>query len=152
MRAARYGGSVEFDGHFVTIRRKGLGRLTVGKGEKRIALASIAAIQLKPAGPVINGFIQFSLPGGQERRSAFGRQTADAVQDENSVVFTRRQQPQFEALRAEIETAIMARSSPQQVSSPAGALADQLAQLAQMRSAGLLSDREFDAAKTRLLG
>ena len=36
------------------------------------------------------------VPGGIERRSAFGRQINDAAHDENSVVFTRKQQPRFE--------------------------------------------------------
>lgn len=153
METVGYGGTVSFDGHFVTIRRKGLGRLVVGKGEKRIPLGSITSVQLKPAGPVMNGFIQFSLPGGLERRSSFGKQTFDASKDENSLIFTRKQQPQFEALRAEIEAAIVAMSAPRVVQSPTGTgLADQLAQLAQLRSSGALSEQEFLAAKARLLG
>lgn len=152
MEAVGYGGSVEFDGQFVTIRRRGLGRLTVGKGEKLIPLASIVAVQLKPAGPVINGFIQFTIPGGNERRSAFGSQTTDAAKDENSVLFTRKQQPRFEALRAEIEGAILAASTARQPApAPNGGLAEQLAQLARLHASGALSDQEFDAAKARLL-
>jgi len=46
---------------------------------------------------MLNGFIQFSVPGGNEARSKFGSQTMDAVKDENSVVFTRKQQAGFEA-------------------------------------------------------
>jgi uncharacterized protein DUF4429 len=105
------GGTVMFDGHFVTITRKGLGRLVVGKGEKRIPLRSITAVQLKPAGPLVNGFIQFSMSGGEERRSQFGRQTFDAAGDENSGVFYRKQQPAFEQLRAAIEQAICGKFS-----------------------------------------
>lgn len=153
MEAVGYGGVVTFDGHFITIRHKGLGRFVVGKGEKRIPVASITSVQLKPAGPLVNGFIQFSLPGGVERRSSFGKQTADAVHDENSVVFTRKQQPQFEALLAEIEAAVVARSRPAPNQAPAaGGLADQLTQLSQLYTAGALSEREFLAAKARLLG
>ena len=64
------------------------------------------SVQFKPAGPVVNGFIQFSLGGGNERRSAFGQQSAEAGKDENSVVFRKKQQPGFEELRAAVETAI----------------------------------------------
>ncbi len=101
------GGVIKFDGRMVVIQRKGLSRLTIGKGEKRIPVRSISSVQLKPAGFAVNGYIQFSLAGGNEVRSQFGRATMDATADENSVVFTKKQQPEFEALRDAIEDAIL---------------------------------------------
>jgi hypothetical protein len=53
------------------------------------------------------------LPGGNERRSKFGKQTSDAAKDENTVMFTNAQMPQFLALRDAIEQGIAARSAPQ---------------------------------------
>jgi hypothetical protein len=142
------GGIVSFDGVFVSIRRKGLSRLTVGKGEKRIPARSITAVQLKPAGPITNGFIQFTIAGGIERRSKFGRQTPDAVSDENSVIFTRKQQPQFEVLRSAIEHAIAttANGQPQRIDPM-----DQLRKLAELRDAGIVTEDEFQAKKRTLL-
>ena len=68
------------------------------------------------------------------------------------MLFTRKQQPRFEALRAEIESAILAASTDRQPASAAnGSLAEQLAQLARLHASGALSDQEFDAAKARLL-
>lgn len=100
-------GSVSFDGSMVTISRKGLaGRVAVGKGDKRIPVRSITAVQWKPAGRLVNGFIQFTLPGGNEVRSGLGSQTSTAVGDENSVVFTRRQMPAFEEIREAVEQAM----------------------------------------------
>jgi len=100
-------GQVSFDGRFVTIARKGgLARMSVGKGEKRIPVKAITAVQWKPAGKMINGFIQFTIAGGVERRSRPGSSTTGAVSDENSVVFTRKQMPDFEAVRSAIEEAI----------------------------------------------
>jgi Short C-terminal domain len=65
------------------------------------------------------------------------------------VLFTRKQ-PRFEALRAEIEAAIVARSAVhERAPAPNGGLAEQLARL---HASGALSDQEFDAAKVRLLG
>jgi hypothetical protein len=145
-------GTVIFDGNFVTIQRKGfVARATVGKGEKRIPLPSISAVQLKPAGALVNGFIQFTMAGGNERRSSFGKQTSDAASDENSVVFTKAQMPEFVALRDEIEQAMIARSSPQSTAPAAPNLADQIQQLASLRDQGILSDAEFEAKKTELL-
>lgn len=100
-------GTITLDGTLIRIQRRGfLARATVGKGEKTIPVRHLTAVQLKPAGPFTNGFIQFTLGGGTERRSTFGRQTQDAASDENSVVFTRGQQPAFDALRAAVEAAL----------------------------------------------
>jgi hypothetical protein len=159
--AQGHNGTVLFDGDFVTLQRKGfLARMSVGKGEKHIPLRSINAVQIKPAGPMMNGFIEFSLGGGDERRSQFGRQTVDAVNNENAVMFTRKQQPAFEHLRGAVEQAIAAASRPQPVYAPPpgypqqqapNGLVGQLQQLGQLRNSGALSDQEFQSAKARLL-
>lgn len=145
-------GTVLFDGDFVTITRAGfLARATVGKGEKRIALTSITAVQWKPAGGMTNGFIQFTLGGGSEVRSRFGTQTVDAANDENSVVFTKKQMPSFEALRQEVEAAILrSHQAAGPNVSPPDVLA-QVKQLGELRDAGLLSEEEFSATKAQLL-
>lgn len=154
MEVKGHTGTVVFDGDFVTIRRTGLNaRMTVGKGEKRIPLSSISAVQWKPAGALVNGFIQFTVGGGNEARSKFGSQTTSAVSDENSVVFHKKQMPAFEALRAEIERAIAERGRPA-VAPPAPVVPDhiaQLKQLAELRDAGVLSDQEFNAKKADIL-
>lgn len=146
-----HGGQVHFDGQYVTITRKGfLARATVGKGEKRLHISQITAVQWKPAGAFVNGFIQFTVPGGNERRSAFGSQTKSAAQDENSVVFTKQQQSGFEKLRAALDQAIAAQHAPQAAASR-GSVADELTKLAGLRDQGILSAEEFEQQKARLL-
>lgn len=153
MRAQGYGGGwVEFDGQFVSIGHGGLSRLVVGKGVKRIHIGQIASVQIKPAGPFVNGFIQFATAGGNERRSQFGRQTSDAVSDENSVVFRRGQQKQFEEIRRAIEYEISRLHAPQQPGPPASDVAGQLAQMWQLVQAGAMTQQEFEQQKARLLG
>lgn len=154
MEVRGHTGSVIWDGQFVTLRRTGfLARASIGKGEKRVPLRSITAVQWKPAGPLVNGFIQFTLGGGNESRSRFGAQTTDAGHDENSVIFTRKQMPQFAALRAAVESAIADRGRPASALPPAAPdhLA-QLKQLAELRDGGVISDDEFQAKKVELLG
>ncbi|MFD5117148.1 DUF4429 domain-containing protein [Streptomyces sp. NPDC058391] len=148
------GGHVAFDGQYVTITRKGfLARATVGKGEKRLHVSQIGAIQWKPAGPIMNGFIQFTLPGGNERLSHFGSQTSSAGKDENSVVFDKKRQPEFEALRSDVEAAIVQHHAPKPSGAPAAeSLADELTKLAALRDRGVLSPQEFEQQKARLLG
>lgn len=150
MQVKGHNGTVEFDGTSVTITRAGfLARASVGKGRKRIPLAHITAVQFKPAGLLVNGFIAFTLGGGNEQRSQFGRQTLDAVHDENSVIFWTRQQPDFERLRDAVEAAMAAPASGHTGAADA---VDQLRRLSELRDAGVVSAEEFDTAKARLLG
>jgi hypothetical protein len=146
-------GQVRFDGQFVIISRDGWrARSTIGKGEKRIPVASLASVQWKPAGGLVNGFIQFETAGQGGTRSRAGNQTVEAAKDENSVLFTKKQMPAFEQLRAAVDQAIAAQYNPQpQMAAPAS-LADELAKLVQLRDQGILSPAEFEAAKARLLG
>lgn len=146
-------GQVRFDDQYVTITRKGFAaRATVGKGEKRLHISNITAVQWKPAGRLVNGFIQFTVPGGNEQRSAMGKQTVDAASDENSVVFTRRQMPEFERLRAAIDEAIAHQHAPQTAGDSGGSLSDELHKLAALRDQGVITDADFEAGKAKLLG
>lgn len=155
MLAVGHNGQVSFDGSTVTISRKGgLARMTVGKGSKAIAVQHITAVQVKPATAMMNGFIQFTMSGGNERRSKFGSQTKDAVHDENSVMFRKSQANDFERIRSAIQQRIA--TGPAPAPAPAAAtpssMADELRKLAELRDAGVLSDAEFDAQKAKLLG
>ncbi|WP_201293245.1 DUF4429 domain-containing protein [Arthrobacter zhaoguopingii] len=152
--AVGVGGYCAFDGQFLTIQHTGvLGRMTVGKGVKRVPLGSVSAVQIKPAGPVVSGFIQFTVPGGNEQRSEFGKQTWDAAGDENSVVFYRDQEPAFLTFRDALEAAITSRQNPAPATAPAAtSVLDQLSQLAGLRDSGVLTAAEFDAKKAELLG
>ncbi|MDQ0809867.1 hypothetical protein QFZ63_001581 [Streptomyces sp. B3I7] len=147
IEAAGTGGQLAFDGQYVTITRNGfLARATHGRGDKKIPVGAISAVQWKPAG-LTNGFLQLSI-GGADRQAAKGGRTMNAAKDENSVVFTKKQQPAFEALRAALEQAIANRHAP----APAASVADELAKLAELHQRGVLSDQEFATQKQRLLG
>lgn len=107
MRAEGVNGQVELDGGMVKITRSGMmARATVGKGEKRIPVKSIQAVEWKPASKLVRGFIQFSV-GGSDASSRVGKRTQDAAKDENSVIFKPGQQADFEALRDAVEQAIV---------------------------------------------
>lgn len=152
MEAKGKTGRIEFDGEYVTIHRESfLARTSVGKGQKRLHVAQITAVQWKPAG-LVNGFVQFTVPGGNERRSKFGSQTQDAAKDENSVVFTKRQQPSFEALRQAVDAAISAQHAPARPAVAAPSVADEIGKLAALTQSGSITQEEFEQAKARLLG
>lgn len=151
--AKGWNGTAIFDGSSVVIRRSGFrARATLGKGEKRIPVTAIAAVELKPAGPVMQGLIRFTVPGGIEQRSRFGRRTQDAAYDENAVLFRRYQQAVFEQLRAAVESAISAPPTAHLHYERRLDAAEQLERLASLHASGALTDEEFAAAKAQALG
>jgi hypothetical protein len=100
---------------------------------------------------MVNGFIQFTIAGGNESRSRFGHQTVDASRDENSVVFTKKQMPGLQQLRTQVESVIAERGRP---ASPVVSAPDSMAQLKQLgelRDAGILTEEEFGAKKASIL-
>lgn len=100
-------GQVAFDGKMVTITREGFAaRATHGRGEKMLALRQIAAVQLKPVSLMTAGYIQFTIPGEMSNNQGKGGRTFDATKDENSIVFLKKQEPEFIALRNAIQRAI----------------------------------------------
>jgi hypothetical protein len=122
---------------------------------KDIFIKNIAAIQIKPAGLAV-GYIQFTIPGGIERRGGgLAKGAADAIKDENSITFAdKKQEAEFVKLKGYLEKRIIELSAPvalvqqtHQISA-----ADELAKFAELRNKGILTDAEFEAKKKQLLG
>ena len=136
----------------VTITPTGvLGVLTKGlKGTKTIPFFSITAIQFKSAG-FTSGYIQFTIPGGNESRGG----VFDAAGDENTFMFSNSGSNNqiAEIIKNYIETSIQALRSPKPaaVTNTVG-IADEIKKLADLKAQGVLSDSEFQAAKAKLLG
>ena len=147
-----YNGTAMFDGHFLHITRKGaLARGSVGKGNKSIPIGSVTAVQWKEPGAMVNGFIQFSLTGGNELRSKFGKQTINAVGDENSIILRKGKSEEMAELRTAVMEAIRNRDLPQTAVVNQSSTADEILKLVALRDAGALSNEEFEAQKARLL-
>lgn len=144
-----YNGQILFDGKSIAISRKGaVGFLTQGlKGTKEIPLRAISSIQLKKAGMLTNGYIQFATGAGESKG---GIQAA--VKDENSVIFTIDSNEEFAELK-DLLTQAMHEPSPSSNSSKSNASsAEQLEKLAKLLDKGLLTKAEFMAEKKRILG
>lgn len=133
----------------VRIARKGvLAFLSQGlKGDKEIAISSVTSIQWKKAGAFVNGYIQLGFFGGTEAKGGIFQ----ATEDENSIMFNQSQQPEFEAIRNELQRIIDARSAGTASSGPASA-ADEIRKLAELHGQGILTNEEFQAKKKQLLG
>jgi len=91
------GAAVTFDGAAVRITRKGFaGAVTGGRGEKHIPVDQIAAVHLKPASALVNGYIQF-LKSAQQAPSMGG---------EDAIGFRNAHQAAFAALHVAVQAAI----------------------------------------------
>jgi hypothetical protein len=190
MEAMGATGKVTVDDVFVTISHEGstglnklANRLNQGyKGEKRIAIAQISAVQFKGVGNMGNkianiydktpgfsslnkamgntagatGYIEFVVIGSSENkgRALLGGLNAMA-KNENAVMFGPEQEEAFSQIRDHIENKIRERyttQTTQQPAAPSSDIATQITSLKQLLDAGALTDEEFQQAKAKLLG
>jgi membrane protease subunit (stomatin/prohibitin family) len=149
---SKHGGKTEIkiDDFGLTIHRKGfMNAMNQGlKGDKTIPYSSISAVQLKKPG-MTNGYIQFSLLGGNESRGGI---TA-AVHDENTVMFAgKKTTDEMIELKAIVEGKIAEiHQSQSSAAVQPGSDLDQLAKLKDLLDAGVLTQDEFDAKKAQIL-
>lgn len=149
MHAEGSNGSITLDGDRVRIRHKGLANMmTAGlHGELEIPLSNITAIQMKPAGALLAGYIQLSILGGQTAPGGL----MEATKDKNAVLFVKKQQAAFEEMKSEIERRIAVRQTPRTApTEPSAAM--ELEKLAGLVERGFLTREEFDQRKKALLG
>jgi hypothetical protein len=108
--AKGYTADVSFDGSTVVLRRKSILGMVSSRyaTEHRVPVGQITAVRFQPAlrGPMA-GHIQFVFAGATVGGRKFDRQ-----KDQNTAVFTRKQQPAFEAIRDAVEAASRAESDP----------------------------------------
>jgi hypothetical protein len=133
----------------VTITPQGvLGFLNKGiKGTKDIPFTSIVAVQFKEAGLVFNGYLQFTIPGGNESKGGIFA----ATRDENTFMFHAKNNTLAKEIKEYIDGVVRRLRAPQ-ASTSAVSLPDELRKLAQLKEQGILTEQEFQAAKRRLIG
>ncbi|WP_445479187.1 DUF4429 domain-containing protein [Lysinibacillus irui] len=139
--------TVTVDEYNVKIKSKGmLNYMNKGsRGEKSIPIKSITAIQFKDPG-LTAGYIQFAYSGSSESKGG----VFDAVKDENSVLFAKKELKQARELVDLIESKRHASSTPAQPT--AVSAADEILKMKELLDAGILTQDEFDAKKKQLLG
>jgi hypothetical protein len=149
-------------------------------GEKRIPMDTIASVQFKQVGGFgqgmekiteragiskigsqigvgTTGYIQFGITGASENKTrALAQGLTGMAKDENSVMFQKSQEESFAAIRDFVEKKIVERMSGrfqgvQATSQAQPSKMDQLKQLAELRDAGILTQDEFEAEKTKVL-
>ncbi len=132
----------------VAITPKGvLGFMNKGiKGTKEIPFSSIVAVQFKEAGAILSGYLQFTIPGGNESKGGL----FSATKDENTFMFARKENNALAiVIKSHIDSKVGQARTPH---ATAQSLSDELQKLALLKSQGILSDDEFQAAKIKLIG
>lgn len=117
------------------------------QGEKRIPIRSVLSVQFKKATDATAGYIQFETAGGSQAAARGG--VFEAAGDENSVLFSLNDMPQFVSFRDKVNELL---ESSQQQSSSQVSSADELAKFAKLRDDGVITEDEFAAKKKSLLG
>ena len=149
MEVKGHNGSIVFDGKKIIIKRNGVvALLTQGfKCDKEIYIKQISSIQLKQAGLLTSGYIQFAFSGGKENKGGL----LDAGKDENTVIFTKKQQPDFLKLKEELEKAILNQNTSTTTIKNNSNL-EELEKLASLKDKGIITNEEFEIKKKELLG
>lgn len=144
-------GQLYVDDIWVIITRQGFGAKVsqgFGKGEKKIPIQHIIAVQYKETNLMSSGYIQFTISGGNELSGG----VRSALEDENSVVFGFKSE-KFLAIKDFIETKIADKiNGSNQNTMSSNSIADELKKLSELHQSGILTDDEFNQEKKRLLG
>lgn len=115
------------------------------KGTKTIPYSSIKAIQFKKCGILLSGYIQFTIPGGNESKKGI----FDAVKDENTFLFHSDNKLAIE-IKEYIESKIVSNTNLNQ--NHTNNIAEQMEQLASLYKDGSITEDEYQLAKNKVLG
>ena len=143
------GGTLNVYEDKIVIVRKGVRAfMTHGlKGDKTIFYSSITSIQFKKGG-IANGYIQFSIKGGNES----GGGLLAAERDENSFVVHRSMNNEAEQIVEFINKKLSEVNRGGGTVVQALSSADELKKFKDLLDAGIITQEEFDAKKKQLLG
>ena len=142
-----YGAILEVFDNKVIIKRRGVASFFIHglKGDKTFFFQDITAVQLKKASALTSGYIQFSIPGGNESKGGL----LAAVNDENTFVF---RDKRVNELVAEINNHIeQKRMGINNKPSTQISVADEIIKFKELLDAGIVTQEEFDKKKQELL-
>ena len=141
---------ITITGETITISRKGtLNMMNHGlKGDKTIPISNIIAIQVKKPG-LTNGYLQFTIAGGNENHGGI----FSATQDENTVMFSRKYWEDIKKLKEYIETrqSEIRRESNTITASAPKSSAQEIMEFKNLLDQGIITEAEFEFKKRELL-
>ena len=145
MEVIGHNGQIELFKTKIRIKRKGfVASMTQRlKDDREIPIERISSIHFKKAGLFINGYIQFTITGEQNAKVGLWQ----AEHDENTVIFTIKQQPAFEKINDFLDKNItLSKKRNAELSKL------KLEELTILRDMKIITEDEFQAEKKQLLG
>ncbi|MEY8538381.1 SHOCT domain-containing protein [Lactococcus muris] len=138
---------VEVTDFGIIISRKGIiNAINVGlTGDKTIPFSSIKAVQLKKAG-LTNGYIQFSILGGNEQKGG----VIAATKDENTIMFSKK----YESVAMELKSIVESNINSNLVAPKNKNQKEQLEQIQTLKTlldSDIITKEEFEQKKKQLL-
>jgi len=131
----------------IIITRKGLmSKLALGlfKGEKTIYLNDITGIEFRLGSNLLNGYIQFTVPGGIESV----RGVVDGSSDENTVMFYKKENDTAIQLKETIEKL---KSKSKNQSNTTFSIADEIKKFKELLDEGVITKEEYLSMKKQLI-
>lgn len=142
-----------YDDRIVIMHRGALNAISMGvKGDKTIYYSDITSVQYKKPG-FASGYIQFSIPGGNENKGGiFG-----ATTDENSITIGNANLAPMAEKIVDFVNKKIREFKTRSVSGSATVIqqnssADELKKFKELLDSGIITQEEFDAKKKQLLG
>ena len=147
MKIISSGSELELLNDNIIIRKRGLRNAFASglNGDRTISISSINAIQMKPGGVFVNGYILFSYAGC---KPFFGG-IIEAVKDPDAFIFPKTFNEKVEIFKGNVERIM--RELKQKSNNISTSLADELNKLSELKSRGVISETEFDAAKKKII-
>tara|TARA_B100001121_G_C18493549_1_gene528508 strand:+ start:96 stop:569 length:474 start_codon:yes stop_codon:yes gene_type:complete len=118
------------------------------KGSKTVPFESITAIQYREGNNLTNGFVQISIKGYQESKKGL----LDAAQDENTIMFKKKDNEIFKKIADLIQEKIKEFSSKasNNITSQIS-ISEEIEKLNNLFKSGAISEEEFTKAKDKLI-
>lgn len=138
-------GTLYVTDHSIILKRHGANAfMAFGlSGEKEVPFSSITAVQLKEAGMLVKGYIQFSILGSVESNSGL----TNAWYDENTIVL----KSENNDMAIQIKNYIQERMGKQQTLVTQTSNADEILKYKQLLDLGVITPEEFEVKKRELL-
>lgn len=141
--------TVTLDGNFLRIKRKGfLNFANHGMdGEKTFDIHNISGVQMKEAGSLTSGYIQFILLGSRESKGGL----MAATKDENTVMFIKKEQKMAEEIKAYVENFLVNKNKPTRAPMAQSDTTEEIRKYKALLDDGIISEDEFQQKKKQLL-
>ncbi|MFS0783294.1 SHOCT domain-containing protein [Bacillus sp. 1P06AnD] len=142
---------VTIDNQFLRIKRKGaLNFFNHGMdGEKTIDITNMSGVQVKKAGSMTNGYIQFIFMGSKENKGGL----MAATKDENTIMYAKKEQSYVDEIQKYVEDMIANRNKNsviiQEVKTD---VSEEIRKFKALMDDGIISEEEFQSKKKQLLG